>query len=208
MRALRLTVFILVFLCLAAELMRHTYIRWVKNHVSVLDKYDTVASEIKEATSLTALEKRYAEELEKEKAAKQSEPAVLGGRSGLAGEFQAVNPESPVFKLRQAITDWEQRENQIRELRYFWVGGLVCLLLALVCHWRGLQWLSITLQIAGFAEMTWWTSPSLGLSGAAEEFTRLLNNKIVFTALALVMLLIFWFTGVLWPEEKAHREVA
>ena len=34
--------------------MRHTYIRWVQNPTSVLDKYDAVRSEIKEATSFGA----------------------------------------------------------------------------------------------------------------------------------------------------------
>src|SRR3990172_433544 len=143
MRGLRLTVFILAFLSLTAELIRHSYVRWIEDHTSVLDKYEAVDKEIKEATSLAALEKRYAEELEKQKATKESQPST-----------QFI-PQSPVFKLRQAITDWERRENQIRALRYFWVGGLVCLLLALVCHWRGVQWVSVTLQIAGFAEMAW-----------------------------------------------------
>ncbi len=204
MRGLKLTVFILAFLCLVAELVRHTYIRWVENYTSVLDKYETVRSEIKEAPSLAALEKLYAEELEKEKVAQQSagRPFVPPGRSG------AISAGSPLFPLREAITDWERRENQIRELRYFWAGGFVCLLLALVCHWRGLQWLSITLQATGFAEMTWWTSPSFNLGGAAREFMRLLDNKIAFTALALALLLTFWFTGVLRPEEKEHGEVA
>jgi len=196
MRGLRLTVFILAFLSLTAELIRHSYVRWIEDHTSVLDKYEAVDKEIKEATSLAALEKRYAEELEKQKATKESQPST-----------QFI-PQSPVFKLRQAITDWERRENQIRALRYFWVGRLVCFLLALVCHWRGLQWVSVTLQIAGFAEMTWWTSPSFGLAGAVQEFTRLLDNKIVFTVLAFALLLTFWFTGVLRPERKRNGEVA
>jgi hypothetical protein len=194
MRGLRLTIFILVFLSLTAELIRHSYVRWIENHTSVLDKYDEVDKEIKEATSIAALEKRYAEELEKQNAAKEHQPSA---------QFNRESP--PVSKLRQAIADWERRENEIRELRYSWAGGLACLLLALVCHWRGQQWVSVTLQIAGFAEMTWWTSPSLGLVGAAHEYTRLLDNKITFTVLAFALLLVFWFTGVLGPEAKRHR---
>jgi hypothetical protein len=194
MRGLRLTVFILVFLFLAAELMRHSYVRWIENHVSVVDKYEVVDKEIKEATSLSALERRYAEELEKQKTTRESQPS---------GRF---NPDSPVFKLRQAIIEWERGENQIRELRYFWLGGFVCLLLAIVCYWLGLSWMSITLQIAGFSEMTWWTTPSFGLTGATQEFTRLLDNKIAFTVLAFALLLIFWFSGMLRPETKSGGE--
>lgn len=193
MRGLRLTVFVVAFLSLTAELMRHSYVRWVEDHTSVLDKYETVDKEIKDATSLAVLETRYAEALEKEKVEKATQ-----SREGAA----QYNPESPVFKLRQAIAGWERAENQIRELRYFWVGGLVCLLLALVCHWRGLDWLSITLQIAAFAEMTWWTTPSFVPMGPEQEGTRLLGNKIVFTALGLLLLLTFWFSGVLKPDAK------
>lgn len=116
MRGLRLTVFVVAFLSLTAELMRHSYVRWVEDHTSVLDKYETVDKEIKDATSLAVLETRYAEALEKEKVEKATQ-----SREGAA----QYNPESPVFKLRQAIAGWERAENQIRELRYFWVGGLV-----------------------------------------------------------------------------------
>src|SRR5437764_10235993 len=123
MRGLRITLFILVFLSLAADLMRHTYVRWVEDHTSVLDKYQTVDKEIKDATSLSGLERRFAEETEKEKATRET-PDV------------PRYDVPPTVKFRQAIADWERRENQIRELRYFCTGGLGCLVLALLCHWR------------------------------------------------------------------------
>ena len=62
----------------------------------------------------------------------------------------------------------------------------------------------LTRQVAGFVV----DEPIVWLEGAAEECTRLLHNTIACTALALVLLLTVWFTGVLQPEGKAHREVA
>src|SRR2546428_6615304 len=153
MRGLKLTLFVLVFVSLTAEFIRHAYVRFVENHQSVLDEYDAVRSEIRKATSLQALQRRYAEELEKEKANKQKQHAV--GPEGIPGaRFQPQDPESPVFKLRQAITAWEQTENNIRELRFFWGAGLVCLLVAVVCHWRGGHSLSASPQAAGLVGMT------------------------------------------------------
>ena len=210
MRGLRFTLFALAFVSLTAELIRHGYVRFVESHQSVLDEYDALRTEIKEATSLEALRKRYAEELDKEKAREAQQPSAPGaaGAGAPFPGFRAQNPESPVFKLRQAITEWEQTENQIRELWFFWGAGVLCLLLAVVCHWRGAHWLSTCLQAAGFAEMTWWTTPSFTLGGAVQEFSRLLDNKLVFTTVALELLLTFWATGVLRPRATREREVA
>src|SRR5206468_791833 len=167
MRGFRITVFVLGFVSFSGELIRHSYVRWVEHHSSVLDKYDQVDKEIKEAPSLAFLDKRYGEEFEKQKAAPGSQRP------------DQYNPSSAVFKFHQAIIDWERRENEVRELRYYWAAGVVALVLAIPCSWFRNEWLSMALQVVGFVEMAWWTSPSL--AGPSREFSRLLENKIVLT---------------------------
>lgn len=212
MRGLRFTLFALAFVSLTAELVRHSYIRFVEKHESVLDHYDAIRNEIKGATSLETLRQRYAEELDKDKAAKAQQPPSSPDGGGPAPGFVREDSESPVVKLRQAITNWEEADNSILELRFFWGAGLALLLLALACHLRGFAWLSVCLQAAGFAEMTWWTSPTysyvLTMGAANEEFSRLLENKLAFTTLALALLLAFWQTGILRPTAPPPGEAA
>jgi hypothetical protein len=65
---------------------------------------------------------------------------------------------------------------------------------------RGWEWAALALQILAFAEMIYWTSPSL--LGARAEFTRLLNYKLAFTGLSLALLLLSWRFGLLRPEPR------
>ena len=196
MRAVRLTVFVLATLCLSAQLVRHTYVRWLERHESVLDKYDTVKSEIMTSASLESLEKRFAEELAKEKAERERK------RAARTQEKEANEPYEQLAsdKLRDAIQDWERKRNEVRELRYFWAAGAGFLVLAALLRRRAGSWLALTLQIAGISEMVWWTSPSFGFGGSQQEFARLLDNKIAFTVLSLVILLLLWFKGGLNPD--------
>jgi len=185
MRSLRLAVFIIAFSVMSAELMRHSYIRWVENHTSVLDKYDPIDRQIKEASSLATLEKLYAEALERAKAENRVGP-------------NQFDPDTS--RLRQAIVEWEHRSNEVREVRYYWIVGLGCLLLALLLHWRRSPWISITLQIVGFSEMSWWLTPSF--SNITSESGRVLDNKILFSGLSLLLILTFWRIGLLNPDER------
>jgi hypothetical protein len=196
MRGLRLTCFVLAFLCLSAQLVRHTYVRWFEHNDTVLNKYDAVDAEIHDATSLADLEQRYASALQREK----TEDA--------AGTRRGGHEQPTSVKLRQAITVWEHNENDVREVQYFWVCGLFLVALGLFCYWRSRMLFSITLLIAGVGEMVWWTSPSMTLGGAHQEFTRLLNNKLAFTVLSLGVLLSLWFLGALRPEEESDARDA
>ena len=206
MRRLKLIIFILAFLCLSAQLIRHVYVRWVEDQNSVLHKYEqSVQQEIRSATSLQALEKRYAAEVKKarEEAAKAPKTRTVTAENS-RGTTEAQDPADQsmeVLALRNAIQDWEQKSNQIRELRFYWACGLLAVALAALCHWRGFQWAAMPLLILGFLEMEWWTSPSF-LGGAQQEFTRLLDNKILFTALSLVVLFACWLRGPLRPAAE------
>ncbi len=50
-----------------------------------------------------------------------------------------------------------------------------------------------TLFISGIAEMIWWTSPSLRWGDASREFDKLLTNKVVFSVMSIILLLITGF---------------
>jgi hypothetical protein len=206
MRTLKVVVFLLTFLCLSAQLIRHAYIRWVQEQESVLDKYALdVHQEIRNATSLQGLEKLYAAAVKKarEEAAKAPKPKPQPDENpcGYSVPLDPADHSEEVQALRSAIQDWEQKSNQVRELRFYWACGLLAVALAALCHRRGWPWAAMALLLLGFSEMEWWTSPSF-LGGAQQEFTRLLDNKILCTVLSLAVLFWSWLWGPLRPDIK------
>jgi branched-subunit amino acid ABC-type transport system permease component len=60
--------------------------------------------------------------------------------------------------------------------------------------------------IAGFSEMAFWTSPLVRLPGAGTEFERLLNNRLVLSLVAWVLLLGIWL--LLERTRKGAAEAA
>jgi cytosine/uracil/thiamine/allantoin permease len=108
------------------------------------------------------------------------------------------------MKLREAINDWERKSNEIRELRYFWLVGFLALLAGAWAFRRGSEWPGVALYFLAFSEMIWWTSPSFG-GGPEQEFTRLLDQKILFTVLALALLFATWRWGSLKPDANRRE---
>lgn len=182
MRALQKTLFIISLIILLTQTVRHLYVRWVEPTRSALDKYESpVKDDIKKANSLDELVKQY-EEARK----KTPEP-----------EFQFVDPTNNSRKISDtehhlwsAIKEWEGRTREIFELRFFWSCGLLLLVLGLMCYKQKYPWLGLAIITAGIAEMIWWTCPSFRWNEASREFDKLLTNKIVFSVMSIVLLLI------------------
>jgi hypothetical protein len=90
--------------------------------------------------------------------------------------------------LKAAIQDWEKKSGEIHELRFFWFSGLFFLIAGVVSYRGGRVWLGLSLLFAAFSEMIYATSPSF--FGSSTEFDRLLGNKLLFSALSLLLLLL------------------
>jgi hypothetical protein len=181
MGALQKTLFIIALLVLLTQTVRHLYVRWVEPTSSALDKYELpVKEEIKKANSLDELLKQYDEARKKTPEAENRavDPLTISGRP------------SETDVLKTAIQEWEARTKEIFELRFFWGCGLVLLLLGLLCYRQQCLWLGLTLITTGIAEMVWWTSPSFRWGGASREFDKLLTNKIAFSLMSIILLLI------------------
>lgn len=211
MRVLKLLIFVLAMLAVTAQLARHVYVRWFEQHTSVLHRYEQpLDSEIRGAQSLEKLEAQYAVELKRARQAATARAAEKRPDYFDLGPEAAANADPKVTALRQAITDWESKSNEIRELRYFWFVGLLALLAGAWAFRRGAEWLGIALYILAFSEMIWCTSPAF-FGGSEREFTRLLDQKLLFTALSLVLLGIVWRWGSLNPyrntRENEHSHV-
>jgi hypothetical protein len=199
LKSLRLTLFVLLLMALGGQLVRHSYVRWFEPRQSVLDKYDSSAkAKARAAQSLGELDRLYGEALAKEK-------AEANVPEGSKPEHRFRPDEMPAtFELKSAIEQWEHRERDIRELRFFFGAGVLALVLAFACERLRMVWASVALGALAFCEMLWWTSVSWR-SGLWQEYDRLLDNKLVLTLLAVLLLWLSRYRGPLSTRvEERH----
>ncbi len=202
MRALRLTLFVLLLMAFGGQLVRHSYVRWLEPRNSVLDKYDSkAAATAKDARSLEELDRAYSQALAKEKVELEAEEKAPQSPE----QRRRFRPDErpPTFELKMAIQEWEGRQRDLRELRYFFAAGVIALLLAFVCERFRMAWAAVALCGLAFAEMLWWTTISWH-SGPWREYDRLLDNKLALTAVAVALLVAARKAGPLRSEPATN----
>jgi hypothetical protein len=203
MKGLEKTIVVLAFLALSSQTIRHAYMLWFEPRASVLDKYDQPRkSEIDAATSLDELLSKYdavhkqADAVRQERAKATKALPDTEGRGGVMGrlaEDTTVEPFKSENELRQAIKDWEEKSQEIHELWFFWTVGLVLLVAGILLYRTQSRWFGVMLIIAALSEFVYWTCPTF--FGHTREFDRLLWNKLVFSVISLVLLLV-----VIWSN--------
>jgi len=138
--------------------------------------------QIDAATSLDELLRRY------DPVRKQVDSAKK--EASEAGKERPSNDEIEPYKsekmLREAINQWEERAKEIHAIRFYWLVGLVLSVLGLLTYSKLNRWLGVSLLIAGFSELIYWTSPTF--LGSTQEFDRLLANKLALSAFSLILL--------------------
>jgi hypothetical protein len=190
MKALLKTLAIVACVFLLVQTVRHAYVLWLEPRTSVLDKYDQPLKDtIAAAASLDELVRRYdpvRKEVDRVKAKRRAaDPKV------------AFDDDQEPFKsesaLREAISSWEERAKEVRELRLYSLVGFIFAAAGVAFYRKVNRWLGITLLIAGFSEAVYWTSPTF-LGTSTREFDRLLVNKLVISLvfLAALGLAIHW----------------
>ncbi len=201
MKALRTVVFILAMLVLATQAVRHVYVRFIEPRTSALDQYDQTETQkaIQAAESLDELLEQYAPaqkqvedldaQLKKMKEGKTHDEIIVA-RNKFNEEHEEEYDRAK--DLKKAIREWETKSKEILELRVFWAFGFGLFLIGIFLQARVFGWLGMAFLIPGVVEMVWWTSPSFRFVGSPLEFDRLLMNKLVFTLVTLVILLVWW----------------
>jgi len=201
MRPLQIALFLIAVLVLTTQAVRHVSVRFIEPRTSVLDQYeDTDAKKaIRRAEALSDLVSQYdvakkrVDELDKEKkqalANKTKDEYDMLGDKWMEDHKEEYERETD---LKAAIQQWERQSNEIRELRVFWLFGLAFFVAGALMFARGLKWIGTAFIIPGVVEMTWWTSPTIRFYGSDVEFDRLLTNKLVFTLVTLLLLIVAW----------------
>jgi len=201
MKPLQITLATIAFLALVSQTVRHAYMLWLEPRNSVLDKYDQpVKGQIADAASLDELLSRY------DAAHKQAEAERLAHPDAEKENYGVTEDQKEPFKsekmLREAITDWERRSKEIRELRFYCAVAFAFTVLGLLAYRRFNPWIGLLLLMAGFSEFIYWTSPSF--LGSTREYDRLLANKLVLSALAFLLLIGAFRLLNIFPDEKSH----
>src|SRR3954467_15994678 len=121
MRALRITLFVIAFVVLTSQTFRHAYVRWLEPRTSVLDKYNTETDkQIITAKSLEELVRLY----------DVAHTKVVEGDANITPSEKRerrMSAEAEPYKsestLKTAISDWEEKSKELRELWSFWLAG-------------------------------------------------------------------------------------
>jgi hypothetical protein len=199
--ALQKTLAILAFLILVSQTIRHAYLLWLDPRTSVLDKYDRpLKNEIASAGSLDDLLRRY------DPVRKQVDEARQQMAKEGKTEESGVEPFKSEHALREAITEWESRAREIRELRFYWLIGLGFFILGAFFYKKTSRWLGLALLIAAFIEFIYWTSPTFFGMGT-REFDRLLVNKLVLSVISFVLLIIAIRMNGIFSEKRGPATV-
>jgi len=124
------------------------------------------------------------------------------GKTLTYGDEKELEPYKSEHALRDAITEWETKAKELRELRFYWIVGVALCALGLAIN-RLNRWFGVSLLIAGFSEIIYWTSPTL-LGANTREFDRLLVNKFALSLVSLAFLIIVvWLTGI-FSEQRGQ----
>lgn len=143
------------------------------------------------------------QETKKEEEARKAKGEVESTESKYSRE--RTEAEKKEDRLRQAIQEWESKNKEIRELHYFWVAGLIALVLGMVIYERMERWTGFALVILAFCEMIWATTLSFHyFLSNNHEFDRLLTQKFLFSAVSIILLLVAW----VWLRKQDRRREA
>ncbi len=189
MRPLQITLFIIGLMFLSAQTFRHIHVKFFAPTVSVLDQYEPqIEKDIKASQSLDELLVLYEKAREK---VKQYEANSDNEKIDVRNRYE-VEPYKSEYQIRSSIKTWEEHDNAINRLRFYWFCGFLSVLIGLFVYLKIDRWVGMAGLITGFTEMIAWTCPTIfGIFGR-NDFERLLSNKLFFSLVSWCLLLVIW----------------
>ena len=180
----------LAVLVVTSQTLRHVYVRWIEPRESVLIQFEQTGQEIAEAKSLEELLALYRQALER---VREADSKIA--QEDDSNKYYRKRKEElykTEEKLKAAIREWETYRRTLVELHFFWWVGLFSVSIGALLYSRSKQWLGMTLFVLGYLEMIWATCPSFQQFGYPLEFERLLNFKVIYSSISLVLLFVVW----------------
>lgn len=193
MKKLQVTLFIIGSLILLTQTVRHVHLYFFElaSKTSALDQFNSdyqIKKQVGEERSTKLLVEEYGSTRAKIKALEKDKTE---------DQIKEIKKSEETLydkntSLRREITDREDRLRDIRDIWVFSGAGLVFILLGSVFYLRQANWTGMSLLIAGFSEIIYWSSPSFFYGGARQEYELLLLNKITLSLIGLSLLYIAW----------------
>jgi len=190
MRGLKITLFILGMLLLGTQTFRHVYVKWIEPTGSALDAYrEEVDEDIAASQDLDELLVLYEKAREARKEFEDSHPDFTPEQRYSQKTRVIFEKEQ---KLEHAIRQLEAQSKSLFDLHFYWICGLLSVVLGLLAYCRINRWLGMAGMITGFTEMAFWTSPLWRSGGPQGEFDKLLTTKLVLSLTTLALLIGIW----------------
>jgi hypothetical protein len=181
--------FLLAALISSTQTFRHIYVKWIEPTDSVLDEFiDDTESSIANAGTLADLTILYrnAHTAVKEYESNPSNPKIEYRNQ------RNTEPYESEQKIKKEIKNREYDEKQLFKLIFYWVCGLVSLSTGIIAFTRINRWLGVSGIIIGFSEMLCWTSPLFHNRLLSQQFQHLLDYKLIFSTITLILLITLW----------------
>ena len=191
MRPLQITLFIIALVFLSTQTFRHIYVKFIVSNESILDVYDEkISKEVKQSNDIDELIIIF----EKARNDVQKYESNTENKEIEISERYETEPYKTEYIAKQAIKEWEEYNNIIKKMWFYWTCGLLSVLAGFIAYTKVDKWAGMVGFITGFSEMIYWTSPAIiGLFGPRFEFERLLTNKLIFSIISWIILVISWF---------------
>ncbi len=189
MKKFATAIFVLFFVLLSTQLIRHAYTRITLNQKSVLDKYSKkpVDLQMDSSLSLKELALIYADAEKRIKLAESGK-----SKKALAKYGSDESLTSRKNKIENLISQRENDYRAITKIIFFWITALILAAAGSLVFIKLEIWIGASLITSGLTMMTWNTGPLFFMAAETPESSLVLTVKLLFTFITLAALTAYW----------------
>lgn len=196
MKNLQIVFFVILACIFSTQAIRHVHhfvFAYEESMLAPIGEFFEMEQEVRSEASTEELLQEYKSV---EEAIRQLNDATAGETDPEMSAFELSRTNPELFARQQALRqELMQRESMSNELRDLWiysVAGLVLTALGCLIYFKMDRWTAMPFILAGFLELVWWSAPSFNIGGAVTEYRLLLINKMILTAIGLIVLFTLW----------------
>lgn len=196
MKILKRTFLIIFTLIITTQTFRHVYVKFIEPKVSVLDKYkNKTEKNIYLSKNIAELEILYKNV--NNKVIKYE----INNKPINSYNMRTREPYKSKFEIKEAIQSAERINKMLFELRFYWMCGLIAIIIGLIIYIKINKYMGFSTLLIGLFEIATWTSPLFRGYGRQLGLERLLNEKLFFSVLSFLIMLVLWLLN-----EKINKE--
>ena len=190
MRSTMTVLFVIAILISSTQTFRHIYVKWIHPKSSVLDEFkDKTIIKTESSKNINELMISYREV----KKAVQNYEEINGKMDHkYSYEKLSIEPYKTEIEIKNEIISREQDQIQLTQLKFYWIAGLLSLLVGLLTLFRFNGWLGFSGIVVGISEMLVWTSPLFFNKSLNQQFVSLLDYKLTLSVATWLIIVALW----------------